>query len=93
LLNYTPAAARPNSTMLTYDRYKKGFIRIRDELRLNPQHRPHDGRMHFVTVAKKYGVDEYAIKYIVGHVISDITEKVYTKREFDWLKEEMEKIK
>jgi hypothetical protein len=47
----------------------------------------------FVTSTKKYGVDEYAIKYIVGHKISDLTEKVYTKREFDWLKEEIEKIK
>ena len=45
-----------------------------------------DGRKHFVTAAKKYGVDEYAIKYIVGHKISDITEKVYTDREFVWLK-------
>ena len=43
--------------------------------------------------AKKYGVDEYAIKYIVGHKISDITEKVYTQREIQWLKDEIEKIK
>ena len=42
---------------------------------------------------KKYGVDEYAIKYMVGHKISDITEKVYTQREFEWLKDEIEKIK
>jgi len=42
---------------------------------------------------KKAGVDEYAIKYMVGHKISDITEKVYTKREFEWLKEEIEKLK
>ena len=46
-----------------------------------------------VKLAKRYGVDEYAIKYMVGHKISDITEKVYTKREFEWLKEEIEKIK
>lgn len=78
---------------LTYDSYKRRFAKIRDELKLNPEHRPHDGRTHFVTSAKRYGVDEYAIKYIVGHSISDITEKVYTKREFDWLREEIEKIK
>lgn len=71
----------------------KGFTRIRDELKLNPDHRPHDGRKHFVSMAKKYGIDEYAIKYMVGHKISDITEKVYTAREFDWLREEIEKIK
>jgi hypothetical protein len=42
---------------------------------------------------KKNNVDEYAIKYIVGHSINDITEKVYTKREVGWLKDEIEKIK
>ena len=78
---------------LTYQRYLTAFSMIRDELKLNPDHRPHDGRKHFVTAAKKYGVDEYAIKYMVGHKISDITEKVYTQREFEWLKEEIEKIK
>ena len=80
-------------TMMTYQRYQKGLGMVRDELKLNPEHRPHDGRKHFVTAAKKAGVDEYAIKYMVGHKISDITEKVYTQREFEWLKTEIEKIK
>lgn len=34
-----------------------------------------------------------AIMDMVGHKISDITEKVYTQREFEWLKDEIEKIK
>lgn len=93
LLNYVNLNARSKNTSLTYARYQKGFSMIRDELNLNPEHRPHDGRKHFVTMAKKYGIDEYAIKYMVGHKISDITEKVYTQREFEWLKEEIEKIK
>lgn len=94
LLNWVdPNARNKKDIRLTYARYQKAFERIRDELKLNPEHRPHDGRTHFVTAAKKYGVDEYAIKYMVGHKISDITEKVYTKREFEWLKEEIEKIK
>ena len=80
-------------TMMTYQRYQHGFGMVRDELNLNPEHRPHDGRKHFVTMAKKAGVDEYAIKYMVGHKISDITEKVYTQREFEWLKTEIEKIR
>ena len=82
-----------NNIMFTYDKYQKRFIKIRDRLKLNPMHRAHDGRMQFITMAKKYDVDEYAIKYIVGHAITDITEKVYTKRELDWLKTEIEKIK
>lgn len=44
-------------------------------------------------MAKKAGVDEYVIKYMVGRKISDIIEKVYTQREFEWLKEEIEKIR
>lgn len=93
LFNYDNPNTRSKSTALTYARYRRGFDRIRNELRLDKEHRPHDGRKHFVTAAKKYGVDEYAIKYMVGHKISDITEKVYTQREFEWLKEEIEKIK
>lgn len=93
LLNCTNVTTRQNNTLLTYGRYKTIFDRIRDELKLNPAHRPHDGRKHFITTAKKYGVDEYAIKYMVGHMISDITEKVYTERKFEWLKNEIEKIK
>ena len=56
-------------------------------------HRLHDGRVTFVTMAKKYGVDEYAIKRIVGHAIDDLTEKVYTVRDIEWLSAEIEKIK
>lgn len=94
LLNWADSNNRNRKNLkLTYARYQKAFERIRDELKLDPNHRPHDGRTHFVTTAKRYGVDEYAIKYMVGHKISDITEKVYTRREFAWLREEIEKIK
>ena len=93
MFNYIDPAAKGKNITLTYSRFQKTFERIRVELNLNPDHRPHDGRKHFVTAAKKYGVDEYAIKYMVGHKISDITEKVYTEREFQWLREEIEKIK
>lgn len=93
LLNYVTPRSKGRNIALSYVRYKKGFFKVCEELNLNPAHRPHDGRKHFVTMAKKYGVDEYAIKYMVGHKIYDITEKVYTKREFEWLKQEIEKIK
>lgn len=75
-----------------YDAYKKSLDEIILALGLNEDHRPHDGRKHFVTMAKKYHVDEYAIKYIVGHSITDITEKTYTERERSWLFSEIEKI-
>lgn len=73
--------------------YLRHFEQLVKALGLNPNHRPHDGRKHFVTMAKKYNVDEYAIKYIVGHTISDLTERVYTARDFSWLKTEICKIK
>lgn len=62
------------------------------KLGLNPCHKPHDGRVHFVTMAKEAGLDEYSIKLIVGHAITDLTERVYTKRNINWLKAEMAKI-
>lgn len=81
------------STVLTYKRYQQNFDKVCADYGLEEGHRPHDGRKHFVTMAKKYHVDEYAIKYIVGHRISDITEKTYTQRDVEWLKSEVEKIK
>ena len=66
---------------------------MRDTLGLDPRHRPHDGRVQFVTMAKKAGLDEYVIKKIVGHYIDDVTEKSYTKRDIEWIRAEIEKIK
>lgn len=94
LLNWpNPNNRNKKNIKLSYARYQHAFDQIIEALRLNQDHRPHDGRTHFVTMAKKHGVDEYAIKYMVGHKVSDITEKIYTRREFEWLKQEIEKIK
>lgn len=93
LFNCADTVTHRSNLKLTYDKYRHRFDKIRDQLELNPSHRAHDGRKHFITLCKKYNVDEYAIKYMVGHSISDITEKVYTDRSIDWLKSEIEKIK
>ena len=86
---------RPVVSLSRQPKYTQKGQRIRRECfrPWPPRHRPHDGRNHFITQAKKYGVDEYAIKYIVGHAINDITEKVYTTRKEEWLISEMQKIK
>ena len=76
---------------MTYDKYRKRFLKVME--RLNMNHTPHEARHTFITLAKEYNVDEYAIKKIVGHAISDITEAIYTHRDKEWLKEEIEKIK
>lgn len=92
LLNCTDSRDETN-LMLTYDKYANRFTKIMEVLDLNPEHRPHDPRKHFVTLCKEAKMDEYAIKYIVGHKIDDITEKIYTQRSDEWLIEEAKKIK
>lgn len=92
LINCLEQSGR-SGKLLTYEKYQKRFANIIAELNLNDQHRPHDPRKHFVTTAKKYQVDEYAIKYMIGHTIADITERVYTERDLEWLRNEMEKIR
>lgn len=93
LINCTDTKTHRSNMTMTYDKYYKRFKKIVEVLELNSEHRPHDPRMHFVTQAKKYNVDEYAIKYMAGHKIDDITERVYTEREIEWLQNEIEKIK
>ena len=77
---------------IRYERYRQGFTEIVKQLELG-DHTPHDCRVRFVTSAKHCGVDEYAIKLLVGHAIDDLTERVYTKRDFEWLNSEIQKIK
>ena len=75
---------------LTYDKYRGRFNKINQ--RLSMEHKPHDTRHTFITLAKEAGVDEYILKLIVGHEIDDITEKVYTHRTMEQLMEEIMKI-
>lgn len=92
LINCTDTKTHRSNTLMTYDKYQKRFKKAINTLHLNPEYKAHDPRLTFVTMCKKNGVDEYAIKYMVGHQISDITEDVYTDREFSWLTEEIGKI-
>ena len=77
---------------LTYNKYYKDFQNIMLNLGLNPDHKPHDPRKQFITAAKEAGVNDFAIKLMVGHKITDVTEAVYTERKFEWLYEEICKI-
>ena len=79
-------------TKFSASAYERKLGKIVESLGLNPDHTPHDARKQFITMAKRDGVDEYAIKRIVGHQIKDITENVYTDRDIEWLREQMEKI-
>ena len=81
-----------DGTKMTYDKYRHAFDKAIANINLSTEHRPHDPRKQFITMAKNSGMDEYAIKKIAGHSISDITEKVYTDRNINWLSVEIEKI-
>ena len=78
-------------TYMTYDKYRRRWEKVMKHFRI--KHRPHDTRHTFITKAKSAGMDEYLLKLMVGHEISDVTEKVYTHRTNDELKEAMELIK
>ena len=56
------------------------------------KHKPHDTRHTFINAAKAANMNEYVLKIIVGHVIEDVTEAVYTHRTVDQLREELIKI-
>ena len=78
--------------LITYDKYAGRFAKIMDALKFRKDHRPHDPRKTFITMAKKAGVDEYVIKRLIGHRITDITERTYTERDLEWLRAELEKM-
>lgn len=92
LITCTDMTTHRSNPILTYDKYNKRFIDVVKQLDLNPDHRPHDPRKQFASMAKEAGVDSYAIKLIMGHSINDITEKNYTEVSLEWLKKELEKI-
>lgn len=75
---------------INYDIYRNHFNNVMSCLKM--EHRPHDTRHTFITLAKESGVDEYILKTIVGHSTNDITERVYTHRRIESLKIEIEKI-
>lgn len=73
-------------------KYANRFDKVTAQLQLNPDHRAHDPRKTFITRCKKAGVDEYALKEMVGHSIKDITESTYTVRDLEWLRSDLEKM-
>lgn len=93
LVNCLDRKSKKDILNLSYKKYSNRFANVIEDLGLNIRHRPHDPRKHFVTMAKKYGVDEYAIKRMIGHAIDDLTEKVYTERDIQWFRNEIAKIK
>lgn len=84
--------SRKGGMHITYDKYAGRFDKVIEYLKLNPEHRPHDPRMTFITRAKKAGIDNNAVKAMAGHKIQDITESAYTDRDIEWLRSDLEKM-
>ena len=84
---------RSKDLPISYSTFKKKYASFCKNTGIPKSHKLHDGRVTFVTKAKKYDVDEYAIKRLVGHSIPDLTERIYTERSIEWLREQIEKIK
>lgn len=80
---------------LSYDQYLSRFNKVIESLNFRTDLTPHCTRHTFVSKAKSKDVkmDENILKLIVGHEIKDLTEHIYTHRELQDLKEEIELIK
>ena len=60
---------------------------------LGMSHLPHDGRHTFASRADTAGVNKMAVKLIMGHRSSDLTERVYTHKAISELIEAIALIK
>lgn len=91
LLFYDYNGVRP--TTLTYDKYRGRFKKILSRHGWNDLYSPSCPRHTFSTKAKKAHMDELARKKIMGHEITDITDKHYTHLDMvKFLTEEIAKI-
>ncbi len=66
------------------------YDRVMEKLQM--EHLPHDGRHTFATQADASGANQYLIKRIMGHKITDITQGVYTHKDAPELVEAVNKI-
>lgn len=57
------------------------------------RHTPHDCRHTFSTLGARYKVDPADLKRMMGHSLSDITNKIYIHRSITDLRSEIEKIR
>lgn len=76
---------------MTYDNYyKEKFLPIMEQL--NMKHRPHDCRHTFATLMSNANANKTAIKKMVGHESYATTEKIYTHKDIEELRKNIELI-
>lgn len=81
-----------NGKNMKYDLFlKKVFVPEMEALNIEG-HTIHDTRRTFATFASRSGMDVNITKRLLGHVLNDITEDVYTHKNYNDLKAEMDKL-
>lgn len=83
----SPEGDKPLSYYTYRDVY---FRRIMEQLQM--KHRPHDARHTFASLLDSAGANKLCIKRMMGHASKDITDQVYTHKDIDELRQELEKI-
>lgn len=77
---------------MKYDNYyKEKFLPIMEQL--NMKHRPHDCRHTFATLLSNANANATAIKKMIGHESYITTEKIYTHKDIEELRKNVELIK
>lgn len=72
--------------------YRKAFKQALLNVGITEPHTPHDCRHTFATLLNNANANPVAIKRLMGHSSNDITEKIYTHKDTEELRKEIEKI-
>lgn len=87
---FTHIVCDENGDHLNYSKYYRAY---KDYINLlGMSHRPHECRHTFATLLDNAGVNSKIKKMLLGHSSTDVTEKVYTHKTIEQLKEAVEKI-
>lgn len=82
-----------NQSLFTYKNTDVARRDFKSQLgKLGISHLPHECRHTFISMADTVGMNDTALKKIVGHASPTITKSVYTHKQIDELVQEIEKI-
>lgn len=88
---YLLPSADPRHPLSYYTYRDVYWRRVMEQLDM-ADHRPHDCRHTFASLADTAGVNKLCIKRIMGHASQDITDRVYTHKDIEELRREIAKI-
>ena len=74
--------ANSMGNQIQYSNYRREkWDKMMEQLEFNKDHRPHDTRHTFATRMDRTPANKLCIKRIMGHASTDITNKVYTRKD------------